>query len=396
MICGIEWYVSITKEKADLISKKFDVRICTYFTSKCEATFNNRRNSFLRKKTYNNLFIEIRKIESRYTLLVRGSLHKFFHGNNRDTFTGNQILTALQGLSDLFEIELSDAIIKNIEVGLNLSLSFLEADSIKIYNYLDKNLLHHKKKHKQEMKGKIGFVFPHDDYSIKLYSKDQFVLRYEIKYTSITKLKKFGLNTLADINVNSVNLMMESLKYEWGQIIMRDGLNIYNNKNRNDALSSKEIDMLNKFSSEHFYQSYKDELLKANKKGKEQLRQENYRFNKRCLMLIKKYGNEDHQKIAVHINQLINWYRCTWENESFSTKFVTNSSFDKIKENVTRTILTDRKQEVKSIVPTVKPVKSIIHTKIGIEQVINETQSAIRNIMRRASLSKRDQNVTKI
>ncbi|HMG67353.1 MAG TPA: hypothetical protein VK588_06690, partial [Chitinophagaceae bacterium] len=166
MICSIEWSAFTSKKNVYRLCRLFNMEVRKGYNSRRELLVKDEANTWKKTATNRHLFIEIRKQEGKYKLTVRGSLHKFYHGNNKGSFDGWEVMAALSEVYKLFEIAPGEAIINKLEVGINLPVWF------KVFEYLKKNLLYHKKKLKQDFKDAgIGFVFKYEDYLLKLYQK---------------------------------------------------------------------------------------------------------------------------------------------------------------------------------------------------------------------------------
>jgi hypothetical protein len=259
-----------------------------------------KSNSYKRSGKFRHLIVEINNDNGQYFLIVRGSIQKFYKGNNSGYFGGFELLEAISILCKVFKLRRENCLICNLEFGINTPVWF------NINEYLKLNLSCHKKKYWRFEKS--VFIFKYDDYRIKLYRKKEGLLRFEIKYTSITKLKQFGIVTLADLNENTVNMLADSLVAEWKEIIMRDEIT-------SSMMSKDEWEMLLRFTSSFGHQEYSSKLKKADVKKRDSLRQEAFRFKKECLMVIKKYSNGDHKKIGGLIEDLINEFKNTWAGD---------------------------------------------------------------------------------
>jgi hypothetical protein len=230
-------------------------------------------------------------------------------------------MAAIQGMCDLFEIEPEKAFVQNIEVGINLPVQF------PVYQYLSDNLLYHKKTEKEEFEKKgIGFKFRHDDYWIKLYQKEKYKLRFEIKYKSKAKLDLFLVSTIADINQSSVCNLAESLVQEWKEIIMRGGVDLSNEKENPNGLTEGERRKLEKFSSSFYQQSYSVELKRAKERGdkkkSESLRVKAHRLRSFCMAVIEKKGDGSHEALFKMIKESVEQFKISWgKNERQNVTF---------------------------------------------------------------------------
>jgi len=309
MVCGIKWKARICELTADIISKKLNITVHRGYRSKKENEIAGKENSYKRSGKYKCFIVEVERNGSDYFLTVRGSLHKYFHGKNCGSFYGFEILEAIKRMCDYFGLKQNECEVYNIEIGINILVWF------DVYDYLKNNLIQHKKERFQNMPDskKVGFLAIHEDYLIKLYQKLNDLLRYEIKLKSKKMINKAGIYTLADINELHINKLAGDLVKEWEEIITRDGLNLYDRRNRFDLLSEKEREKILEFTSQVFIQSYHDKLRTASSlAAKDQLRQEAYRLKKCCRDIIKKHGNGDHNKLYKLIYDLVESFKSSW------------------------------------------------------------------------------------
>lgn len=308
MICGIEWHTQITYTNAYRMCRKFNLEVKRGYNYRKENCIDEEPKTWVRDGEYNHLFIEIRKHDGNYKLSVRGSLHKFFKGDNKGKFSGMEVLSALEGLYDLFEIDPEQTTVENLEVGINLPVWF------SVYKYLKGNLLCHKKKYFKEMDKKgIGFVTDkYDDFEIKIYEKNKHLLRFEVKYKSQSKLDSFGVRRLSDLNEANINKLVNSLVNEWNEIVMRGEIDVLDQKSWHLIMTQYERDKLSDFSSIFYKQSYQKKLENADMKGKEQLRKESARLKNYCVKIINDRGDKGHEKIGKQIKEGVQKFITEW------------------------------------------------------------------------------------
>gem|GEM_PF-6829231 len=312
-----------------------NIRVIKGYSSKRELPIKDEPNTWVKKGDYKSWHIEIRKDLEGYKLKVRGSLHKFYHSNNNGIFTGEEVLTAIQEMLDLFEVDAVSAKILNIEVGINLPVTF------PVYEYLSLNLLYHKKSERieGEEKGK-GYYFKHEDYWIKVYAKDKHILRFEVKYKSKEKLQVFRVATVADLQKDVIKKLADSLYPEWKEIIMRGGISLLDERNNSNKLTKQERLKLLEFTSTGYQQSYQEELNKANeradKKRADALRKKAHRLRMFCLSLINERGDQLHRELGFQIKEEVDRFKDSWDSDNLFIKpNVTISAFDKRREYVT-------------------------------------------------------------
>jgi len=139
---------------------------------------NERTGELLHKRVakYQGLTFIIRSNK----IWLSGSLHYFFNEgkHNYNDFTYTDLLYTLNKIERLFNIELSNCKLENIEVGVNINLPF------KTSLILNNTLFHGIEKFKNEKvkKGKGDFrIATHDRYNVKIYDKGlQFSLPYKL------------------------------------------------------------------------------------------------------------------------------------------------------------------------------------------------------------------------
>lgn len=309
MLCGIEWWAFISKKNAYRICYQFNLEVSKGYRTKREFRIENDdiERTFRRKGKYEHLNIEVKKNAGKYILTVRGSVHKFYHGDNKSWFNGIEVVTAVQGLCDLFEVESKDAKVENLEVGINLVVLFM------VYKYLERNLLYHKKKTKIEFNKKgVGYLFKYDDYWIKIYQKDFNLLRFEVKYKSQAKLDSFGIRRLSDLNKESINKLVLSLIEEWNEIVLRGGIDILNKKSWQQKITQIERDKISDYTSSAYQQSYQDNYDASDRKQKEALRKEAQRLKNFCVLLVNDRGDKEHEKIGILIKEGCRKFIAEW------------------------------------------------------------------------------------
>ena len=182
---------------------------------------------------YKNAFYKSLEFRIYDTGLIRisGSLHKYFNSgaHNYNDFTYNDFLKVLKDLQSKFYIEPQQCILRCLEIGINL------IPPIKSNRLIDLCFLHKTKPfeyQKNSDEGKYKQV-EHAQYIIKLYNKalhyiakgfdiNDEILRFEIKYTKMQKLKKLGFYTLADISEKGFELFKKELLREWQNVLFYD------------------------------------------------------------------------------------------------------------------------------------------------------------------------------
>lgn len=294
MLCGVKFTIVISFKHYIFLSRKFNLKVSKGYNETKEYSEDGicKRNG-----QHKNLIIEVQKNNNICTLMVRGSIHKFYHSNNKGLFTGMEVLSALDAIANLFDIDPTKAFVNYVEVGINIPLLY------PIYPYLESNLLYHKKKYKGKLGRELGFgyEFKYDDYLVKLYAKDEHLLRFEVKYKSQVKKLFFGITFLSDLNEENIMRLAASLITEWNEIVMKGNICTHFDKSNPCNLTKNEQNKFKDFVSDAYQNDYKKLLLKANKKCKEALRQEAYRLKEEVMAIINERGDKEHKKLENEI-----------------------------------------------------------------------------------------------
>lgn len=187
------------------------------------------------KKTtpYKNAFykgLEFR-IYDTGTITIQGSLHKYWNAgaHNYNDFDFKAFLSVLTDFQTKFNIDSNNCILKCLEVGININ-PIIETNEI-----IESCLLHKTKPfeyQKNSFEGKYKQVV-HSQYIVKLYNKalqyssrgfniSKNIMRFEIKYTKMEKLKKLGIKTLKDISKTKIQAFKKELLNEWQNVLFFD------------------------------------------------------------------------------------------------------------------------------------------------------------------------------
>lgn len=189
----------------DFIKVKLSIEYIKQFENNRFLDFKMEVNEttgeiYKRTAIYQGLTVIIRS----KSICISGSLHYFYNDgiHNYNDFTYSNLIYTLNKIESLFGIDLSKFNLKNIEVGVNICLPFRTSF------VLNNTLFHGIKRFKDEKvnKGKGNYrVATHDRYTIKIYDKGlQFslpydLLRFEIHFSRMADLKKYGITTLNDL-----------------------------------------------------------------------------------------------------------------------------------------------------------------------------------------------------
>lgn len=173
---------------------------------------------------------------------IRGSIHKYAQrGTNYDNFDFRSIKRALHQLSEELEFDLEDAILENVEIGINLPTTFKVDEWLRfgviVYKYI-------KPVRTQNHKSKGYYIeFRAKKYwRIKIYDKgsqyglDQNILRLEKRFDSNSEIyKRLGIKLLSDlIRENVYSLMLAELQDTLDKLITIDDLKFDTVKNLRD------------------------------------------------------------------------------------------------------------------------------------------------------------------
>jgi len=160
---------------------------------------------------------------------IEGSFHKYWNGgeHNYNDFNLTSLKVVLKEFLNSFEISPSDAIINQLEVGLNISTPY-PANKILQHIFLHKTKEFLKCYTKTE--GNY-YQTEHQHYYIKIYNKslqykkhykvEKDLLRVEIKYKR-PRLKKIGVNTLEDLINISFEVFNKDLVFEFENLLFYD------------------------------------------------------------------------------------------------------------------------------------------------------------------------------
>ena len=237
---------------------------------------HGKRTTPYKEAFYNGLEF---RIYDTGTITVQGSLHKYWNNgkHNFNDFDFKALLWVLKDFETKFNIQLDNCVLKCLEVGINIVLNF-------DINQIIENCLLHKTKpfefQKNNEEGKYKQVV-HWQYIIKLYNKslhyrslgyniEQEIMRFEIKYTKMERLKKLGIKTLADLCKFDFEYFKKELLTEWNNILFFD------NTTQIDTLSkNNQKEALLKYSNPNFWTG----LIENNQN-------ENFKYHKKQMQKI--------------------------------------------------------------------------------------------------------------
>ena len=163
--------------------------------------------------------------ETSFGIQLRGSLHKFAHGDNADTFTISEIKRCVRELMKIYHIP-RNVPIQRIELGINLPFACPEVviDSAMLYNgrrgdrYTRKDYYAREWAFTSKWKDSEGKKRERVYYVAKLYKKADHILRYELHIEDIRKIAKTEIKVIADL-LDDRKLLL-ALKYLYDSISM--------------------------------------------------------------------------------------------------------------------------------------------------------------------------------
>ena len=159
--------------------------------------------------------------------LVQGSLHKYWNDgfHNHNSFTFENLQFVLKDLAAKFNINLSNCVFQNIEIGVNITLPF------PVNTVLDNLLFHKCEKFKDvSIKGANFKEAEHSQYYVKIYDKGlqykipENLMRFELKFSKMKKVNKVGVMTLQDLQNKANFKPLDGLLLDgWDKLKLFDG-----------------------------------------------------------------------------------------------------------------------------------------------------------------------------
>lgn len=144
------------------------------------------------------------KISESNRVEIRGSLHKYWKGENYTDFTFSELFDCITDLSYKFNINGHTANLHNLEFGVNVSPLFNPFEFCRrVIAY--KNDSFSKFRTQGKTRFHIGFESEQQQYGLKIYDKGkqyfkrENILRYEVKTRKMQYLKKVGISFLSDL-----------------------------------------------------------------------------------------------------------------------------------------------------------------------------------------------------
>lgn len=184
-------------------------------------------------------------------LLVTGSLHQFKNcgGDNADDFTFSELEQTLETISLMFNLPLERCWLQNIEFGVNF-LPFAH----QCREVLENVLMHENNPFDSKRKG-LERRAVYYGYICKLYSKRYLgthddLIRWELHYNRMEKIKKFGIRNLQDLRgAHWIDPIGKLLIKEWDRILLFDNTVDY------DRSDNRIVLKINQWSNLHYWKS---------------------------------------------------------------------------------------------------------------------------------------------
>jgi len=202
---------------------------------------------------------------------LEGSFHKYWNygKHNFNDFSFHNVNNVVNELKDKFNIDPIKTVLKQLEIGVNISPGYNVEDII------SGCIMHFKKPFKSihtKIKGNY-MLADHQRYRIKVYDKklqyqDFFkikneLMRFEIKFAKMEDLKNLGIVSLDDLLMFELNYFKSLLIEKWDEILFYDKLVFENHKNKFKYSNPNFWNELNK----NLFKYHKRELNKAIKES---------------------------------------------------------------------------------------------------------------------------------
>ncbi|WP_372752528.1 hypothetical protein [Labilibaculum sp.] len=180
------------------------------------------------KAKYRGLLFQI--FPSNY-ILIQGSLHKYWNNgeHNYNDFNIVSILNVLKDIQDKFNIAPHQMILKGLELGVNITPThdtkqilrscFIHCSEPFKWCNVQNNGEYIQAKHSQYF---IKIYNKAKQYRDKGYNIEHELLRFEIKYRKMEKVKKLGIVNLQDLLNYKLENFVSVLVEEWQRILFYD------------------------------------------------------------------------------------------------------------------------------------------------------------------------------
>nr|WP_321406588.1 hypothetical protein [uncultured Carboxylicivirga sp.] len=190
---------------------------------------NNKKRTQYMNAFYRGL--EFRIYESG-SIFIGGSLHKYWNNgeHNYNDFNYSALIEVLKDIEIKFNINTNQLILKQLEIGVNI------IPPIPTEQILENCFNHRRTEFKWTYVPDEGKYIQakHSQYIIKIYDKAHHysskgfnistteIMRFEIKYTKMEKLKNLGIISLGDLLTYGLQKWMYILVKEWESILYND------------------------------------------------------------------------------------------------------------------------------------------------------------------------------
>lgn len=162
------------------------------------------------------------------TVIIKGSLHKYWEGENYSDFSHSALVECIDDLSVAFGFDPAEAWIQNLEFGVNIDTLFNP------YEFCESVIAHKGRPFSQfQTNGmQIGFQCYRSQYAVKVYDKgkqylkNENKLRFEIKTNKMVLVKSSGITRLSDLsNKNNLIALGNILQSAFKDLIITDHIN---------------------------------------------------------------------------------------------------------------------------------------------------------------------------
>ncbi len=232
MIDGIK--CTVHGVDANSLKQKFD-----FFTPVNENTGEAQPYSSAR---WDNLRLTLHQ---KGTCSVRGSLHKLAHGGlNSTDFSYPELVACIGLMADTFEARPENFVLHNVEFGVNLDYSPAEIiDNLLLYGF---NAFVPMSTKRRQL---AGMVCELSKYSLKVYGKNQALLRLETHVSRMQQLQSISGSGLTFDNLQDKTILAGlggSLLETWDKVLIREEIDW-------NGLKSRERDVLTMGRYPHFW-----------------------------------------------------------------------------------------------------------------------------------------------
>ncbi len=297
---GINAIIGINQSQA--------IHLILLFDLKYSHRLRSSETNFLFIGEIDHLIIEVKFKHDEYTLTLRGSLHKNYHKSNSGDFLYPELQTVTNRIYELFRMDSIEVypngkikaidqlkfLLNRSEVGINILVGI---DNL--HDFLDINLLQHKRK-KFTCDDGLVFTCKHENYHLKIYPKDDNLLRIEIVLFT-RELKKYKIFTLADLTKEKIIPILQRLKLEFSEIQFSDGIDIYS---CNDITGKEELKLL-RHTSDWRNKQYLINTKVGTKKERKNLRQQIWRLGTDSKKILETKGKGYKKVLVDAVNQKI-------------------------------------------------------------------------------------------